>query len=525
MLNLLEKPDASTPEDIFVRSTDRTARKKLGQFFTPAPIAALMADWVMTNQPALVLDPAVGPGALLKACAERDQQAQLAGYDVDTLALSLAETRLGTSFHGQEQDFLTAELKNDVDAIICNPPYVRHHDFEIADEIRHKIELDAAKKTSKLSNIYLYFILKACSHLALGGRAAFLVPTEWSNANFGSALKEFFAATGLLKQVVYFSGESLVFEDNLSTGCLLLIENDIGRNHQVKTYYVPSGTMPENLEQLYSCAKTKQSSFALATLAASKKWDHLIANGEATDIPGGVRLGELAKTKRGIATGDNSYFLMSRADAVNRGIPATDTKRCISKAAQVKTEVFSEEHAQNLEREAKVFLFDPVLPLAEGSRAYVHAGEVAKVNERYLTKMRRPWHAAETRTAAPIWAAVFGRGQLRFCYNEAKFQSLTTFHGIYPKNSSALFARALTACLNSEPVQTGMQRQHRVYGGGLLKVEPRDLLDVIVPNLDLVSAETLSALAETLISKSDEARTKLVEKAFLEAAAKPDRLF
>ena len=59
----------------------------------------------------------------------------------------------------------------------------------------------------------------------------------------------------------------------------------------------------------------------------------------------------------------------------------------------------------------------------------------------------------------------------------------------------AHFAAALAACLNSAEVQSSALQQSRVYGGGLRKVEPRDLLAIQVPDLRLASSETIKRLA------------------------------
>jgi adenine-specific DNA-methyltransferase len=104
----------------------------------------------------------------------------------------------------------------------------------------------------------------------------------------------------------------------------------------------------------------------------------------------------------------------------------------------------------------------------------------------------------EQREPAPIWAAVFGRQSLRFVWNTAALSNLTTFHCLYPKVADPHFAAALTACLNSRLVQQTANHQLRVYGGGLLKFEPRDLLSIQVPDLPLVPRSTLKLLSAAL---------------------------
>ena len=112
----------------------------------------------------------------------------------------------------------------------------------------------------------------------------------------------------------------------------------------------------------------------------------------------------------------------------------------------------------------------------------------------------------EQRAPAPIWAAVFGRKSLRFIYNDAGVHNLTTFHGIYPTRTDALYCRALVACLNSRLVQSLAAHQRRVYGGGLMKFEPRDLLAIPLPDLAGASADILEELAALLLQMDAETR-------------------
>jgi len=102
---------------------------------------------------------------------------------------------------------------------------------------------------------------------------------------------------------------------------------------------------------------------------------------------------------------------------------------------------------------------------------------------------------------APIWAAVFGRECMRFIVNTARVANLTAFHGVYPLQTDPNFVNALAATLNSNIVQGVMKSEMRVYGGGLNKVEPRDLLDVKVPDLRGCSSATLERLTALMIGQ------------------------
>ena len=61
-----------------------------------------------------------------------------------------------------------------------------------------------------------------------------------------------------------------------------------------------------------------------------------------------------------------------------------------------------------------------------------------------------------------------------------------------------MFCRALVACLNSQVVQRLAEHQHRVYGAGLIKFEPKDLLSIQVPSLINAPEVLLRELADML---------------------------
>jgi adenine-specific DNA-methyltransferase len=508
--------DAVNPEASYSRLISTSHRKRLGQFFTPQQIADLLCKWTAQIQPATMLDPAAGTGILARTFHRVANECQISAMEVDPLAAAALSLVAPSSWRERiiRGDFLTWANEDRFDAIVANPPYLRHHDICYPDQLWRQIEHRSGVKLSRLTNVYILFILEICRRLNPGGRAAIIVPGEWLNANFGVPLKQFLLHGGWLQQLVYFSHADTLFPDALTTACLLLIQ----RSHtdadksQLRTLFVSSSTSLSQLERMVLeegvvAEGVIERYFTPDELLAHPKWNSLLEHGLPTPIPGFVPLAELASTCRGIATGANSFFHLSLADSTTRGLGENHLKPCIGRARDVDGYVFrSNDFAQLVERNSTTHLFCAGEQLSPAERRYLTEGEQAGLPDRYLLSQRSPWYAMERREPAPIWAAVFGRRELRFVFNEAGILNLTTFHAIYPRSHDRIFAMALTACLNSPAVQERARLQHRVYGGGLLKFEPKDLLEVQVPDLRLARPETLVLLAECLTDLDDAAK-------------------
>ena len=75
---------------------DKTARAKLGQFFTPPPLSIKMLEKFDSVKDKDILDPTCGAGGLLAACilAGADP-AKCYGIELDPEVLEIAKRRLG----------------------------------------------------------------------------------------------------------------------------------------------------------------------------------------------------------------------------------------------------------------------------------------------------------------------------------------------------------------------------------------------------------------------------------------------
>jgi adenine-specific DNA-methyltransferase len=497
--------EASEPEEAYRLAIPLEHRKRFGQFFTPFSIAQLMGEWIREINPLTILDPAVGPGIFPRVLSELCPDALITCIDCDRVAVNAAQASFGQ--HDKivfiEQDFLVWEDERLFDAAIANPPYLRHHDLHYAFDIFYFIGKKNHVLLSRLSNVYVLFILEICRRLRVGGRAAVIVPGEWVNANFGDKLKFWLISRGLLHTLMYFSHASSQFEDALTTASIMLLEKprDNKGRKSVRTIFVQDDCPLDKIRCALAGQPIDNSNvvvqrFSPERLLDEKKWNHLLRHGHTEALPGFVPLKDLADTRRGIATGCNSFFHLSPSAANGLRLRSQNLTPCIGRALDVAGTIFSHEDFDELvARDGRAYLFDMQAEPDEAESSYITKGESDKVHERYLCAARKgKWYAMERRPPSAIWAAVFGRTGLRFIHNAASIANLTTFHCIYPKSDTPDFAAALTVCLNSRLVQDRARRQHRVYGGGLLKVEPKDLLDVEIPDLRKVASQTLHEL-------------------------------
>jgi adenine-specific DNA-methyltransferase len=164
-------------------------------------------------------------------------------------------------------------------------------------------------------------------------------------------------------------------------------------------------------------------------------------------------------------------------------------------------------------------------PDFEKDALYLKQGEALDLPSRFLLASRKPWWQQEIRPCSPIWVGVFGRDGIRFIRNSTQVVNLTTFHCLYPENLNSVEMDTLAAILNSSLLQEINLGSQRAYGGGLQKVEPKDILTMYVPTIrDLTLIEHESSKAALKLSdKLLRARSKnwrepldfLVEQLFL----------
>lgn len=461
--------------------------KHLGQVATPEPIAALMARWVMSARPTAVLDPAAGLGGLLSVCRNLNREAALVGVerDSETLQRAKATTPRGTKLI--LADYLTSEAGL-FEGIIANPPYVKAHRLDYTEEDWRYFEERLGTPLDRLTNLYALFLLKIWEDLAPHGRAAVILPAEFLNANFGEEIKERLVRVIRPAALIVFSPSVNLFAEALTTSAIVFLEK--ARPLEAPTYLRRVDSFAEAESFIGKLCggmvmHTGCGCIDLATLNPHDKWLNLLLNGTARSdlVLCPRRVGDYFDCRRGIATGANDYFCLSRAEMRLHHLTEQHVEPCITKAVDADGLVFTREKFDVLAaRDRRCFLLNPSRN-GQNLMRYLELGKQRGIPKRYLPSHRPVWYLPENRPVADILVAVFSRETVKFILNTSGAKNLTCFHGLYAKPDCETLPPLMTLFLNSSGGRRAFSQVNRFYGDGLNKLEPNDVEDMPCPKM------------------------------------------
>ena len=498
----------NNPEKDYLQKTEQAHRKKYAQFFTPPEIANLMTLWLLGNKNMkTVLEPAFGLGIFSRLLLSQKKSIQIKGYEIDNLIFETAKRNLnGTlNINLHLQDYMYNDWNNKYDGIICNPPYFKFHDYDnknILKEIEEKLSF----QLNGFTNLYTLFLLKSISQLNEYGRAAYIVPSEFLNSDYGKNVKQYLINSKLLRHILIIDFEENAFDGALTTASILLFAKD---NNFEKVNFTTISSLKdlETFQNIIINYPSSQigNSYNLENLDATIKWRSYYQKQNSLKYKYLVPFSNYGKVVRGIATGDNDYFVFNLQKAKQYNISEKYLMPCISKSTDITKSFFTQTEFEKLAQENKnVFLFNATKPIDIEVENYIKKGETEKVNEKYLTASRSPWYSLENRPPAPIWVSVFHRNGMKFIRNLTNVRNLTTFHCIYLNMFSVAKTDLLFAYLLTDTAQEIFNDNRREYGNGLKKFEPNDINKAKMLDLDKLDKITENKILDLYKQYQDE---------------------
>ncbi|MDR3205646.1 MAG: SAM-dependent methyltransferase [Candidatus Methanoplasma sp.] len=465
-------------EEQYHTVADRGRVKKYGQFFTPDGIVSIMSRWVAGNG-GTILDPAVGNGKFLAEVRSIDPTCRPCGYEIDRGILDFFS--VDESFDICAEDFLLSDWSNKYDGIVCNPPYNRFQSIDRRKDIYDAFRRMTGVRFSGYTNQYVLFLIKSIYQLKTGGKMAFIVPNEFLNSSYGEEAKSLMIRKGLLRTVINLDWK--VFDNALTTACILLL--DSSEKNSVKFYNVPDeSSLPEP-----DAENDGEGSVTVGydVLLNSEKWLPFLKNKPKGNYSNLVPLRTYCGVRRGIATGDNDYFLFNKSKISETGIPQECLTPCICRSSHVSKCCLSQSDFDRIKHEDKdVFILDIKDDRSEEVKSYILHGESCGVNGKYLPAHRRPWYSSEQQRPADIWIASASRGNMKVVRNIAGVSNLTTFHSVYMNKGMERWKNILFCFLLTPTAQEILKENKKELGGGLDKFQPNDLMNACVLDVSLI---------------------------------------
>ncbi len=472
-------------------------RNRLGQFATPTSLASDILAHAHTLLPDRVpvrfLDPALGTGSFYTALvrhfpSERIEEA--AGIEIDPYygdpASELWRDRALKVIVGDFTCMVPPEQAGLFNLIVCNPPYVRHHHMGTGEKDRLQYATAAAcgVRMAGLGGLYCYFLGLAHAWMAEGAIAGWLIPSEFMDVNYGEAVKRYLLNQVELLRIHRFDPNDLQFGDALvSSAVVWFRKRRPERSHTIELSYGGTLSKPTHTRLVSSTA-----------LQNARKWTGLAANG-LKETGEGLRIADFFAVKRGLATGDNRFFILSRTEIEERGLPFELFKPILPGPRHLPTDVIEAEEDGTPKIERQLFILD--CRLEEGALrsrfpvlwSYLQTGK-PRVSDTYLCSRRTPWYAQENRPPAPFVCTYMGRNlakrekPFRFIFNRSRATAANVYLLLYPKaplakalDGDPKLGRLIWKFFDSIPSKT-LLGEGRVYGGGLYKMEPKELGNV-----------------------------------------------
>ena len=482
-------------------------RKQRGAFFTPEDITRFVTKWAIRAPGDLVMEPSAGDAAFLIAAVTRLRQLSpdanpppaVDGVEIHAHSARFAHKRVlaaGGKARIQHNDFFSVPPSPKYDAVVGNPPYIRYQGFAGESRARaREAALRGGVSLTGLASSWAAFTVHSALFLKRGGRLGLVLPAELLSVNYAAPVRRFLFNRFRDVQLVLF--EEQVFPDAETDVVLLLADG-----YQEGPAHHAVIRQAKNVAALASLGGGQ----TWTPTDPAEKWTTSLVDPRAIEPLRRLLAQDVfstlqtwGETTLGMVTGNNKFFTLSpqrvkelginRRELLSLSPPGSSHLRGLSLSSEMLIKLGR--------RGSAIYLFYPDDPPSVASAAYIKDGHRTGVDTAYKCRVRKPWYRVPLVPAADLFLTCMNADTPRLTANDTKARHLNSVHGVYLVDEYRALGRELLplASLNSVTLLHA-ELVGRSYGGGILKIEPKeaDLWAMPSPSLILERAEALRAV-------------------------------
>lgn len=443
-------------------------QRKNGIYYTPSLLARTLVEPLITDSDQRIFDPAYGDGALilaaeqvLKEKLQSRKKRHLFGCDLSPID---GKTQHLPASHLVKCDFFDYVNKKKYDIILMNPPYVRHHllDEDKTDHYQNIIETVFPLK--RTSDLWAYFMVKATLHLKNNGSIGAILPWSFLHADYSVDLRKWLI--GLFREIKVLTLGSNLFNDAKERVVLVWMK---GYGTSNKHLLMGSAKNPGDHVKYHSISKEY---FTRKRVSISFSNDALGIIERYKSEYGFSDFGDYANISIGVVTGADSFFIKDEDELNSIGFSANGMTPILTNSAQlcgfsINGNVPHKRLVRITEDNASEF------------EDYINYGESEQYHLRAHSQRREPWYEVKT---GNIPDAFFPYRVSLIPYlilNSGNIQCTNSIHRIYFVDISPTEKKWIQVSLLSISGQLSLEANSRVYGSGVLKIEPSSLRKAI----------------------------------------------
>ncbi|HML22080.1 MAG TPA: N-6 DNA methylase [Aggregatilinea sp.] len=495
------------------------SKEHLAAYYTPLELAQILTNWAITNATDTVLDPSFGGCSFLYSALNSLQKVgahnpgkQIYGVDIAEDSSNYLEPLIASGASMSQfikGDFFSITPKNLIDTpfavVVGNPPYIRYHD--IPKDLQHRAISRLAEVGLEISgraSYWAFFLLYSMQFLREGGRLAMILPGALLHTDYSehvrSLLVRFFRTTTIVLL------NERVFDGTDEESVLVLASGAREKHESVQV------VSAKNLEVLRVIVESIDSHTPRPSddLVGDGQWLRaLVDKGILDDYEDLiqqrklVRLGEYVSPRIGVVTGNNNFFILSPDDQKRLSIPDNYLIPIVPRATYLKgLSVTKKRLLKNFASNTKHLLLSIKAgdELPESVLEYLQIGEQTGISDARKCKDRRIWYVVPYTFAPSAFLPIMVASWPRIVVNRSGYTCTNNILRLeWRKAPLDIDWYTLAVGTLSSVSQLSSELVGRSYGGGVLKLEPREFSQLVIPVLPSDLIKDLKVKINTLL--------------------------